>query len=109
MATRYESVHSGENIDRAVALALENLPVTIKSFSVMLPSSGWSGNTQTVSISEITGTENLVVSPDADSFEAYGAALVRCTGSAYGELTFTCKTVPASDLVVNVLRLEGAV
>ena len=75
--------------------------------SVTLRASGWNVNTktQTVSVSKVTATVNLIITAAPDSYMAYAEAGVRCTTQGAGTLTFACETVPTEDVVANVLIL----
>lgn len=66
---------------------------------------GWSGKTQTLSVTGVTSSSCVIVAPAPDSLEAYAAAGVRCTAQASGQLTFTCQSVPTAALTVNVAIL----
>ena len=76
-----------------------------KGVSVTLPASGWNANTktQTVSVSGVTATVNLIITAAPDSYIADAKAGVRCTAQGAGTLTFACETVPTSDVAANVL------
>lgn len=73
--------------------------------SVTLRASGWNANTktQTVSVSGVTATVNLIITAAPDSYMAYAKAGVRCTAQEAGTLTFACETVPTADVAANVL------
>ena len=73
--------------------------------SVTLTASGWNANakTQTVSVSGVTATANLIITAAPDSYMAYAKAWVRCTAQGAGTLTFACETVPTADVAANVL------
>ena len=73
--------------------------------SVTLRASGWNANakTQTVSVAGVTSTANCVITAAPDSYMAYNKAGVRCTAQGAGTLTFSCETVPTSDVAANVL------
>ena len=73
--------------------------------SVTLTASGWNANTktQTVSVSGVTATGNLIITAAPDSYMAYAKAGVRCTAQGAGTLTFACETVPTANVVANVL------
>ena len=75
--------------------------------SVALRASGWNANTktQTVSVSGVTATVNLIITAAPDSYMAYAEAGVRCTAQGAGTLTFACETVPTADVAANVLIL----
>lgn len=77
------------------------------SSTVTLTSSGWSGNLQTVSVSGMAATLDIVVSPAPASQEAWGKAGVYCSAQGTGTLTFNCKSVPTASLTANILILRG--
>ena len=76
-----------------------------KGVSVTLPASGWNANakTQTVNVSGVTATVNLIITAAPDSYITYAKAGVRCTAQGAGTLTFACETVPTADVEANVL------
>lgn len=76
-----------------------------KQVSVTLSASGWnsSSKTQTVSVSGVTATGNLIITAAPDSYMAYAKAAVRCTAQGEGTLTFACETVPTANVAANVL------
>lgn len=76
------------------------------SFTVSLPVASWSSYSQTVTATGVTATATVVVSPAPSSFEEYGDKGVYCSGQAANSLTFTCSTVPANALTVNVLVIK---
>ena len=72
--------------------------------SVNLPASGWSSNQQTVAVSGVTAsTEIVVVSYSPGSYQAYTEAGVRATAQGAGTLTFACDEAPSADLVAEVM------
>lgn len=74
--------------------------------TVTLTTSGWSSNTQTVTVSGVVASETaqLITPIPADaSRSAYYEAGIMCTGQAANSLTFTCQTVPTSNLTVYVV------
>ena len=74
------------------------------SVTVTLASASWSGNTQTVSVTGVTDTNNVVVSPSGrDSTTAWADGEVLCTSQGSNTLTFTCTTVPTADITVSVV------
>lgn len=81
--------------------ALKPKPITIT-----LPASGWSGNQQTVAATGVTADNAVTPSPAPASWEAAGAAGVRCTAQGADSLTFACSEPPAEDLTYNVLIQE---
>lgn len=76
------------------------------SVAVTLTSSSWSSNTQTVTVSGVSATETaqlITPTPAIASQSAYYEAGIMCTGQAANSLTFTCQTVPTSNLTVYVV------
>lgn len=73
---------------------------------VTLTTSGWSSNTQTVTVSGVSATETaqlITPTPAIASQSAYYEAGIMCTNQAANSLTFTCQTVPTSNLTVYVV------
>lgn len=76
------------------------------SVTVTLTTSGWSSNTQTVTVSGVVASETaqlITPTPAIASQSAYYEAGIMCTGQAANSLTFTCQTVPTSNLTVYVV------
>lgn len=74
-------------------------PATMPTLAV----ADWSSNTQTVSVTGVTASNIVIVSPAPASAADYAAAGIVCTAQAAGELTFTCTTVPSNAITVNVI------
>lgn len=75
-------------------------------FPVTLTTSGWSSNTQTVTVPGVVASETaqlITPIPANASRSAYYEAGIMCTGQAANSLTFTCQTVPTSNLTVYVV------
>lgn len=73
---------------------------------VTLTTSGWSSNTQTVTVSGVVASETaqlITPTPAILSQSAYYEAGIMCTNQAENSLTFTCQTVPTSNLTVYVV------
>ena len=86
-----------------------NAKATPKSVTVTLPASGWSSNTQTVTVNGVLADESAQLiqpMPAMASQSAYYGAEVLCSGQAANSLTFTCQTVPTADLTVYVVMQE---
>lgn len=77
-------------------------------FDLLLPAAGWLNGTLTVSDERLLATSTCKYFLDADSAsrEAYIACGVQpCDITSPGSITFSCRTAPAVDLTVNVIRL----
>jgi len=80
----------------------------LKTCSVTLTAAGWdtTAKTQTVTVSGVSAGSAVTPSPAPESWEAAGAAGVRCKGQGTNSLSFACTTVPTVDLSYNVLIQE---
>lgn len=68
-----------------------------------LVAANWSNNQQTVNVSGVTATNTVIVAPIPTDAQDYATAGILCIGQGAGTLTFSCTSVPASDLQVNVV------
>ena len=66
---------------------------------------GWSGTTQTVSVTSVTADSILTVTYAPASHDAWLDAGVYCSAQGAGTLTFTCDTVPTQALTANIVIL----
>lgn len=79
------------------------------STTVTLTTSGWSSNTQTITVSGVSADESaqlIMPVPALASQTAYYEAGILVTGQAANSLTFTCQNVPTEDLTVYVVMQE---
>ena len=70
-----------------------------------LAAADWVGGSQTVSVTGMTATGVVFVSPDPSDQADYTSAGILCTAQAAGTLTFTCDTTPSNDIVVVVVMM----
>lgn len=73
--------------------------------TITLTAAGWSNGSQTVSVSGITSTGVVFVSPDPTDQADYTTAGILCTSQATDSLTFTATTTPSSDIDVVVVQM----
>lgn len=64
---------------------------------------GWSNGAQIVSVTGVTASNTVVVSPAPASVENYIAANITCTVQGSNSLTFSCEDTPSSAITVNVI------
>lgn len=76
-----------------------------KTSTATLNKASWSNNAQTVSVSGVTASNTVIVTPAPASHDAYGSAGVYCSAQTSGKLTFKCKKTPTEALTVNVVIL----
>ena len=73
------------------------------TITVTLTSAWWSSNSQTVSATGVTATNDVIVSPAPTDIADYADCGVYCSAQGSGTLTFGCDSTPSGDIVVNVL------
>lgn len=73
--------------------------------TITLTAAGWSNGSQTVTVTGMTATGVVLVSPDPTDQSAYTSAGILCTAQAADSLTFTATTTPTADIDVNVVML----
>ena len=78
------------------------LPAASINNTVTLTTAGWSNLTQTVTLTGVTTTNAVWVSPAPASFTLYNNAGIYCSSQGTNSLTFTCAVVPSSAITVNV-------
>ena len=71
-----------------------------------LTSAWWSSNSQTVSVTGVTASNTIIVSPAPSDIGDYAEKWVYCSAQGSWTLTFGCDTAPSGDIVVNVLILS---
>lgn len=71
--------------------------------TVTLTASGWSNNTQTVTATGVDSDKAVIVTPAPASMADYTSAGIYCSAQGTNTLTFTCATVPSTNITVNVL------
>lgn len=102
----YVQIDGGATTSNKVVVQGDLDEIKATSVPVTLTTSGWSSNTQTVTVSGVSATETaqlITPTPAIASQSAYYEAGIMCTGQAANSLTFTCQTVPTSNLTVYVV------
>lgn len=77
-----------------------------KSKLVTLTTAGWSSNSQTVTVNGVLADEAsqlIQPVPAIASMQAYMDAGILCTNQAANSLTFTCSTVPTTNISVYIV------
>lgn len=78
----------------------------ITTTTASLTSTGWSSNSKTVSVTGVTASNSVLVTPAPASMDDYANCGIKCTAQAAGTLTFSCTTVPSSTITVNVMIID---
>lgn len=71
-----------------------------------LTSAGWNDNVQVVSVSGVTADNFIFVGPAVGSEDVWAKAGVRCFSQSSGQLTFTCKQTPETNLTANIFIVD---
>ena len=88
----------------SAAVAGTDYQSPVKSATVTLSANAWSGNSQTINISNVTAGSLVTIAPvpTAQNRTAYLEAGVYCSAQGAGTLTFVCEDVPSVNLSVNI-------
>lgn len=100
---------TADNVQDAIEEVNEKIPAKPIYRTVTLPASGWSSNTQTVTVTGVLADETAQLiqpMPAIASQNAYISAGVICSGQATNSLTFTCSTVPTDDITLYIVLTE---
>ena len=87
-------------------ITTKNLSDSREVTTATLSTGSWSNKTQAVTVTGVTATNTVFVTPAPASLSAYGNAGVYCSAQAANSLTFTCETVPSANLTVNIIILK---
>lgn len=71
--------------------------------TVTLSASNWSSNSQEVSSSVATADNVIIVSPVPEDQDIYSKCGIKCSAQSNSSLTFACKTLPTTDIHINVV------
>lgn len=92
---------NGTTYDIEDSTARQNVtPHTTKTATL---TTTWTSNQQTVTVSGVTSSNYIVVSPAPASYDAYCEAGIYCSAQGANSLTFKCDTAPSSSLTVNIM------
>ena len=74
-----------------------------------LAATAWVNNTQTITVNGVTKDNIIFPSPQPDdiNYNAYIDSEIRCIAQDTDKLTFTCGSIPAINIVVNVAIYHG--
>lgn len=81
-----------------------------KKATAELIESGWSNNTQVITVQGVTEANDILVAcepSDASVLEAWNKAGVVASAQTTNAVTFSCTKVPTMNLTANILILEG--
>ena len=73
--------------------------------TVTLSAASWSNKQQVVSVSGLTSTNTVIVSPAPAYIDTYVENGIYCSAQSTGSLTFKCNEVPSGNITVNITIL----
>lgn len=97
-ASDIDTLESGVSIQDELDAKAE-----ISTTSVTIATSDWSSGTCTKSVSGVTSSNHIIVSPAPASYLAYGEAQIRATAQGNGTVTFACESTPSASVTVNIM------
>ena len=77
-----------------------------KTATASLTVAGWSSDSQTVTVTGVTASNTVIVSPAPADMSKYIEAEIVCTAQTSNKLTFTAATTPTSAITVNVVIFD---
>lgn len=106
--SKQDALVSGTNIktiNNTSLLGSGNIDIAPTVATVTLSTSGWDQTnfTKSVTVTGITASSIVVVSPDPDYYSDYTDANIRCTGQAANSLTFKADKIPTNSVDVNAM------
>ena len=113
-AVKTEVIRNGAVTNAKLATALQALLATITNKAVFsqasatLLSTGWGNNQQTVSVQGVTANNAVLAfgGNDTASHTAWSNNDIWGVSQGDGTITFQCRTVPSTDVNVNILILD---
>lgn len=84
-----------------ITLTMSDIGVVTKTATIQV--GNWSGTTATISVSGVTASNTVIVSPAPGSMNNYGLFGVRCTAQGEGTLTFAADNQPNAAITVNLM------
>ena len=96
-------INNGDDI--TVPAVAGTMAVVQVNTTATLTSAGWSGGSQTITVTGVTATGIVFVSPDPTDQAAYTSAGIIATAQSTDSITFTCTSTPSADIDVVVIML----
>ena len=96
------TLQTGNYGDGTITIVKLASGATDTQIEITLTVAGWSGNSQTITVSGVTANNAVIISPAPSSYLSYGEFGVYCSAQATNSLTFACDSTPDVALTVNI-------
>lgn len=84
--------------------ALSNVEKSTATITIAVED--WAGGTSCTKATSIAKSNNTILySPDESSYSEFAQSEIRISAQASGQLTFTCASIPESEITVNIVAL----
>ena len=93
-------------INNNISSITSNKQAKHKTATASLTVAGWSSDSQTVTVTGVTASNTVIVSPAPADMSKYIEAEIVCTAQTSNKLTFTAATTPTSAITVNVVIFD---
>ena len=101
---------TGDKLEASVKAAVDAVggKASFTTITVTLDNDDWSNKIQTVTATGVTADNTVIATaaPDDTSFSAWSNSGIYAAVQALNSLTFKCRSVPTSDVTVNILILN---
>lgn len=74
-----------------------------KLYAITISTSDWDNNEATITAPGVTTSNVIFIAPAPNSAVTYIDSKIICSEQTTNSLTFSCKTIPSSDVVANVM------
>lgn len=104
--TRASIPNTLDNLEQRIQDAfdeVDDVAAQLKTASVVIAVADWVGNSATKTVTGVTTTSVIWVSPDEASRTAYTNAQIRAVSQATNSVTFICDIVPIVPVTVNTI------
>ena len=97
-----------EDTEENGSISFSEIIIPTNTFTIVstvnISVAAWDSTSKTakVSVSGVTFDNAVDVAPVESSYDDYVNAGIRATKQSYGQLTFTCKTIPTKNISVNI-------
>lgn len=100
------SDNDGVGLDAVLHTLKATTQVKHISRSAILLANNWENDTQTISLDCASENNTIIVGSNPDNNDIYTECKIICVAQGKQTLTFTCESVPETNLLVNIIVLD---